>query len=148
VDDSGGTPHAINSVESALDVLERGLALNLKYLDVVSSDVDRHSRAVDRMQVILAHRGDLTGLRQALVLEQRAFFAVRRQLVHVFLSTKMHLNFLEVFRTRPQTSSFESELAWKRRFDDVIKLVKEELVAADGAFDGIAEEERRLRPYC
>ncbi|KAF9644161.1 hypothetical protein BDM02DRAFT_3131944 [Thelephora ganbajun] len=144
VDDSGDTPHTVNSVGSALGVLERGLALNLKHLDIVYSDTDRHSRVIDRMHVVLAHKRDLTNLRRALVLEERAFLAVRRQLVHAFLSAGVHLHFLNVCRARPETSSFTNELAWKQQFDDIIKVVKEELTAANEAFIGIAEEERRL----
>jgi len=147
VDDSGDTPNTVDSVESALNVLERGLALNLKHLDAVSRDVDHHSRVVDRMYVVLAHRGDLVNLRRAFVLEKRAFFAVRRQLVHVMLSTGVHLHFRDVCRGRPETSSFNNELAWKRRFDDTVKVVKEELTAAEGAFAGITEEERRLSSH-
>ena len=147
MDDSDHTHGTVNSVESAIEVLERGLTLNLQNLDTASSDLGRHSRTVDRMRVILANRKDLTDLRRALVLEQRAFLTVRRRLVHGFLSTGIHLQLLDICKTRPKTSSFKDELAWKRLFDDVIKVIKEELVAAEGAFFGIAEEERRLCPY-
>ena len=147
MDNSGDTPNTVGSVESALDVLERGLALNLQHIDAVSRDVDRHSRAASCMRVVLTQRKDLPDLKRALVLEQRAFFAVRRQLVHVFLATGMHLHFLSVCKTRPETSSFNNELNWKREFDDIIGVIKEELTAAEGAFVGIAEEERRLRSY-
>lgn len=147
MDDSGDTPDTVNSVESALDVLERGLELNLQHINAVSRDVDRHSRAVDRMHVVLAQRKELTDLRRALVLQRRAFFAVRRQLIHAMLATGMHLQFLSVCRTRPETPSFNNELGWKREFDDILGVVKEELILAEGAFVGIAEEERQLYPY-
>lgn len=144
MDDSNDTPNAVNSAEAAIGVLERGLAINLKHLDIVSSDFDCHKRAIDRINVVLAQGGDLTDLRHTLVLEQRACFAVRRQLVHAFLSTGVHLQFLDVCKNRPGTLSFDNELAWKRQFDKIIEVVKEELIAADEAFAGIAEEERRL----
>jgi len=144
---SGHTRDTVDSVESAIETLECGLTLNLQNLDAASSDLDRHSRTVDRMNVVLAHRSDLTDIRRALVLEQRAFLAVRRQLVHGLLATGIHLHFLDICKARPSMLSFEDEFSWKRQFDDVIKVVKEELVAAEGAFVGIAEEERQLCSY-
>ena len=99
------------------------------------------------MHVVLTHRGDLTDLGHALVLEQRAFFTVRRRLVHALLSTGIHLHLSDVCKTRPAALSFRDELAWKRQFDEVIKVVKEELIAAEEAFVGIAEDEGRLRQY-
>lgn len=144
MDQSNDTPHTVNSANSAIGALERGLALSIRHLDIVSNDLDRHSITVDRMQVVLSREGDLADLRRALALEQRACFKVRRQLVHAFLSTAVHLQFLGVCKNRPETPSFDDELAWKLQFDRIIEVVKEELSAADAAFTGIAEEERRF----
>ena len=126
-------------------MLERGLAVNLEHLEVVTRAVENRSKAINRMHVVLSRRRDLANLARALLIERLTHLAVRREAVHAALSVTAHLHFLNVCKNRLEMTSFKEEVAWKWQFDRVIAVVKEELIGAERALSGIAKEEEWLR---
>lgn len=134
--DASDAINNITSVEAALNNLGDGLVSNLLQFGTVSADVERCREKLGHILAAIANGGRIAWLQRALSLEREGLLAAQESLVHVWVTIKLHLHFLDLCELRLGAESGDS---LRRRCIEIIGGAVEEIVAADAALVDLGE---------